>query len=167
MMRTGTMAMRVWATPACRPRRWWRLTAQGHARFPDGHARLTAELLADLRESLGDEAVERLVEKRERRTLARYREAMAGCRSLRQRLQRLAELRSAEGYMASVEPTRGGYVLAEDHCPICSAARACQGFCRAELEVFRAALGEDCTVERSEHLLAGARRCSYLVRRRR
>jgi predicted ArsR family transcriptional regulator len=102
------------------------------------------------------------VVRRERESEQRYREALAGSRSLRERLTRLAELRSREGYMASVvREARGRYLLVEDHCPVCAAARACQGFCRAELEVFRRVLDAD--VERTEYLLEGARRCAYRV----
>ncbi|MGH2578525.1 MAG: MarR family transcriptional regulator, partial [Actinomycetota bacterium] len=42
-------------------------------------------------------------------------------------------------------------------------ARACQGFCRSELEVFRDVLGPGVEVERVEHILAGARRCAYRI----
>ena len=48
--------------------------------------------------------------------------------------------------------------------PICAAASSCQGFCRAELQMFRTLLGEKAEVERVEHLLSGARRCAYRIR---
>ena len=35
----------------------------------------------------------------------------------------------------------GSFILAENHCPICVAAKSCQGLCREELDLFRAALG--------------------------
>jgi predicted ArsR family transcriptional regulator len=57
----------------------------------------------------------------------------------------------------------GSFLLAENHCPICAAARACQGFCRSELELFKAVLGKRVTVERQDHILAGARRCAYRI----
>jgi predicted ArsR family transcriptional regulator len=56
----------------------------------------------------------------------------------------------------------GTDVIVENHCPICAAAMACQGFCRSELALF-AWLLAPARVERSEHLLAGSRRRSYLV----
>jgi predicted ArsR family transcriptional regulator len=56
--------------------------------------------------------------------------------------------------------------LVENHCPICVAATACQGFCRAELETFRAVLGPDASVERAEHIVAGDRRCVYSIARK-
>jgi predicted ArsR family transcriptional regulator len=59
----------------------------------------------------------------------------------------------------------GGYVLVENHCPICVAATSCQGFCRAELDTFREVLGPDASVERTEHIVAGDRRCAYRISR--
>ena len=58
-----------------------------------------------------------------------------------------------------------GYILVENHCPICVAATACQGFCRAELDTFRNVLGPDASVERAEHIVAGDRRCVYRILR--
>ena len=53
-----------------------------------------------------------------------------------------------------------GFLLLENHCPICAAAAACQGFCRAVLDIFRAVPGPAAMVERTDHILAGARRCA-------
>ncbi|MGE8096813.1 hypothetical protein [Pseudomonas fluorescens] len=52
-------------------------------------------------------------------------------------------------------------MLIENHCPICAAATACQGFCRAELNVFEQVL--QARVERVEHILMNARRCAYRI----
>ena len=66
--------------------------------------------------------------------------------------------------MASVRGDgRGGLLLVENHCPICAAATACQGFCTSELDIFRAVLGPGVTVERSEHIVGGDRRCAYRI----
>ena len=56
-----------------------------------------------------------------------------------------------------------GFLLIENHCPICRAAVACTGLCRQELEVFRAALGRGIVIKRTDHILAGARRCAYSI----
>ena len=86
--------------------------------------------------------------------------------SLPARLKALAAQRSEEGYMAEVEKEGpGSYLLIENHCPVCSAAAACQGLCAMELEVFQEVLGPGVEVARTDHILAGARRCAYRVRR--
>jgi len=45
-----------------------------------------------------------------------------------------------------------------------SIKKAIQGLCRSELALFRAVLGPGVEVERTEHILAGARRCAYRIR---
>ena len=150
-----------------RPKRVWALTSHGHARFPDNHAGLTLEMLDGIRAVFGDEGIDRIIAHREAETEADYSRRLAGVRGFARRIRCLAEVRSEEGYMASVEADAdGNLILVENHCPICAAARACQGLCRSELEVFRRVLGPDVEVERVEHLLAGARRCAYRIRRR-
>ena len=57
-------------------------------------------------------------------------------------------------------------VLIEHHCPVRAAAGSCGALCRSELEVFDAALGDDVTVTRYQHLIAGDQRCAYRITRR-
>lgn len=147
-----------------RPRRYWALTESGHARFPDRHSDLTLDMLASTRAVFGPDGLERLIAHRETETLIRYQAAMEDCATLQARVVKLTELRSAEGYMAAWHRTGdGGFVLVENHCPICAAAAVCQGLCRSELAIFRAVLGQEATVERTEHVLDGARRCAYAI----
>ncbi len=147
-----------------RPKRYWALTDKGHARFPDRHADLTLELINATRSVFGAEGLDRLIDHRERQTHGRYRAELEGLTSLEEKLARLAELRSREGYMAEWQPDgQGRYILVENHCPVCAAAALCQGLCRSELQIFRSLLGPQATVERTDHVLAGARRCAYRV----
>ena len=62
------------------------------------------------------------------------------------------------------EEEGGGFLLVENHCPICAAANACQGFCSTELDLFRSVLGPGVEVERVEHIVSGDQRCAYRVR---
>ena len=149
-----------------RPRRIWSLTAAGHARFPDRHGDLAASLLRHAVAELGADALDRLIAAREREAAAAYETALRGARTLGERVRRLAAFRAGEGYMARAERVGRHWLLIEDHCPICAAAATCQGFCRSELALFRQALGAGCTIERTEHLLAGGRRCAYRIQPR-
>lgn len=150
-----------------RPKRHWRLTEAAAARFPDTHAQMTVEILASVRKVFGVRGLDRLIRQRERETLARYQAAMRGARSVGERSRRLAAMRSDEGYMAEcVARPDGSLLLVENHCPICAAARSCQGLCRSELEIFRAVL-PDADIERTDHIMAGARRCAYRIAPRR
>lgn len=83
---------------------------------------------------------------------------------LSQTLAKLAQQRTAEGYMAEVEALADGtFLLIENHCPICAVAAACTGLCDRELEVFQAVLGDRTHITRTEHIIAGARRCVYRI----
>jgi predicted ArsR family transcriptional regulator len=146
-----------------RPARYWHLTAAAHSRFPDTHAELTVRLIDTIRATLGEAALEKLIGAREEETRRAYSAALSGIATLRARVARLAQIRSREGYMAEWRANADGFLLLENHCPICAAAASCQGFCRAELDVFRDVLGPGIAVERVEHVLAGARRCAYLI----
>jgi predicted ArsR family transcriptional regulator len=147
-----------------RPAQVWALTAAGHARFPDAHADLTAQLIRSIRAELGEAALDRLIGARSAESKAAYAATLEGSADLGERVARLAEARTREGYMAEFWPEGAGYVLVENHCPICVAATACQGFCEAELDTFRAVLGPGASVERTEHIVQGQRRCVYRIR---
>ena len=148
-----------------RPTQLWSPAPAAQARFPDTHAALTVQLLDIVRDHLGEEVLNTIITARETDTRSAYEVAVGSAADLKSRVAALADLRSQEGYMAawSEEPD-GSLLLVENHCPICAAATACQGFCRAELEVFRSVLGPEVTVERQEHIVAGGRRCTYAIR---
>lgn len=150
--------------PRGRPAKLWRLTEAAERYFPDAHAELTVGLLDSMRSAFGEAGLNRLLSVRGREQADSYAESMAESRGLRARLDALAAIRTKEGYMAEVQETaEGDFLLIENHCPICRAAAACTGLCAAELLVFRAVLGPDVTIERTDHILAGARRCAYRV----
>jgi predicted ArsR family transcriptional regulator len=163
----GLVAFDDQAGEVGRPKRMWRLTAKGHARFPDTHADLTVGLIEGIRSVFGEAGLDRLIETRREAAIATYRQALELHPDLGDRVGVLARLRTVEGYMAEFEMQGdGSFLLIENHCPICAAAKTCQGFCRSELELFQAAFGADTSVTRQEHLLSGGRRCVYRIARR-
>lgn len=148
-----------------RPVRRWLLTDKGHARFPDRHAELAVQLLAQAQVLLGEAALGQLVGAREQVTVDRYRQRIDPAAPLAQRVAALAALRDEDGYMAeSRQQPDGSIVLIENHCPVSTAARACLNLCQSEHDGFTRILGPGCSVERTEHQMAGARRCMYVVR---
>lgn len=147
-----------------RPARYWLLSDAGHARFPDRHSELTVQLIEQVRTLFGEAGLDKLITAREQTSEASYTARLAGSQTLSQKVADLVEARDAEGYMAQMESQAdGSFLLVENHCPICAAATACQGFCKSELDVFQRTLGPGSRVERVEHALAGARRCVYRI----
>lgn len=146
-----------------RPRQSWAMTEAGYGRFPDTHSHLTVQLIGSIRQLFGEDGLDQLINQREVQTLADYRHACAHL-PLPERLVRLAQLRTDEGYMARIEQDQDDWLLIEEHCPICAAARTCQGFCRSELQLFQTLLKDCALVQRSEHLFNDARRCVYRIK---
>jgi predicted ArsR family transcriptional regulator len=145
-----------------RPPVEWSLTELAVDLFPDRHADLTVSLIGSIRSIMGDEALDTIVAARTAEQIADYRHRMTGATD---RLEALAAIRSDEGYMAEVVDSADGRgrLLIEHHCPICDAARACQGLCSTELELFSAVLGSSVSIGREQHLLSGDERCVYRI----
>lgn len=148
-----------------RPAVLWSLSDLAQGLFPDRHAELTVGLIQATRQALGEEGLLRVINVRTVQQIKTYLEIVPGATTpLGDRLRVLADQRTQEGYMAEVMP-RGyeGYLLIEHHCPICDAATNCVGLCDAELDIFRAVLGPEVSVQRTEHLINQDHRCVYQI----
>lgn len=147
-----------------RPKKKWGLTEQANAYFTNSHAALAVDLIDAMKRTFGEAGLDQLVKARTLDQIKLYREELEDQTSLQDKLVALADIRTREGYMAAVcEGERAGeFLLIENHCPICEAARSCTNLCASELEVFGAVLGGHVSVQRQDHILHGARRCVYL-----
>ena len=151
--------------PLGRPAKMWSLTPAAESHFPNAHAGLSVTLLNAAEQAFGPEGVERLVNQCAKQQIADFRSRIPARAPLAARLGALIAIRNEEGFMAEVQGQRdGSFLLIENHCPICTAASVCPKLCDAEMEVFHAVLGDGVTIERVEHMLAGARRCVYRIR---
>ncbi len=151
-----------------RPARHWSLSQKGHARFGDGHADLALSMIEAARQALGPAGLQQLLEARKSLQIKSYRQRIGDVRGIEKRVAQLAAIRREEGYMAECRRTPDGdLLLIENHCPICAAAKACQGVCDSELSLFREVLDNRAHVERTEHIVAGQRRCVYRITRAR
>lgn len=144
-----------------RPSKLWSLTGEAERVFPDAHQGLAVGMIGAVERLFGADGLSKVVADHAARQRQAYANRLAGATTLAEKLQRLARIRSDEGYMAEVRRDGGGYLFIENHCPICSAAKACMRFCASELDVFQSVLGDKITVTREEHILMGARRCAY------
>jgi predicted ArsR family transcriptional regulator len=150
--------------PLGRPAKCWQLTRQADRLFPDAYAEVSVALIDAVGDAFGEAGLKRVLESRYARQRADYLRRIPASLSLKEKVQKLARIRSEEGYMADVKPTgKGAFLLVENHCPICAAATACKGFCVTELDLFRAVLGPGVVVERAEHIVSGDRRCAYRI----
>ena len=146
-----------------RPSKIWALTEAAQKHFPDAHQTLALQLLSLMKTEFGEKGLEKIISAHGAAQLANYNPQVSAQSSLQEKLITLAKIRTDEGYMAQVDPTDGGFLFIENHCPICSAAKECTRLCKNELEVFQSVLGSNVKIERQEHIISGARRCAYLV----
>lgn len=146
-----------------RPTRHWALTDKGHEHFADRHGDLTIQVIDAIEHLFGNDGLKKVTQEREKQTLANYQQVISADLPLEKKVYSLAKLRESDGYMVEIEPIQHGYKLIENHCPICRAATRCPSLCESELNVFRQILGPDVHVEREEHIVAGERRCAYLI----
>jgi predicted ArsR family transcriptional regulator len=150
--------------PLGRPAKFWKLTREADRLFPEAYAELSVALIDAMQDAFGPEGLDRVLASRCARQRSDYAKRIRASDSLEKKLGELARVRTEEGYMAEVKrDADGNFLLVENHCPICAAATACQGFCSTELDLFRSVLGPGVTVERAEHIVSGDRRCAYRV----
>jgi len=150
--------------PLGRPAKYWELTRKADRLFPDAYAELSVSLIESLNDAFGADGLQRILEHRTARQRVSYSARIPATLPLRKKLQKLAEIRTEEGYMAEVRSEGAGqYLFIENNCPLCAAASSCTGLCASELLLFRTILGPGADVERVEHILAGERRCVYRI----
>jgi predicted ArsR family transcriptional regulator len=148
-----------------RPVKLWRATEKANAQFADAHSALASDLILQMRKTFGDKGLDKLLKLRTTEQEKIYSAEVEPKRTLKARVEALAKIREREGYMAEVkrDAETGAWLLVENHCPVCAAARVCTGLCREEIALFERVLGKDVHVERITHILAGAGRCTYRI----
>lgn len=146
-----------------RPLKIWRLTEDANRFFPDAHQTLAVDLINTMGELFGNQGLDKIVEAHGAHQKSNYLGRLKDVTTLEDRVKALAKIRTEEGYMAETLKDGSNWLLIENHCPICSAAKSCSGFCKNELEIFQEIIGHDAIVTREDHILAGARRCTYRI----
>jgi predicted ArsR family transcriptional regulator len=153
------------ARPMGRPAKLWRLTPEANRFFPNGYSELSVSLINSMREAFGNEGLDKLLAVRNNNMQEQYLQHLGDASGVKEKLEKLADIRTNEGYMAEVKDQGDGSLLfIEKHCPICEAAAACTGLCKNELNLFQTILGNSVLIERVEHILVGGRNCVYRVR---
>lgn len=145
-----------------RPQFIYALTTAGRDRFPDSYNQFAVNFLDTLIDTLGKEQVSEVLHKQWQRKSQHYKSQL-GIGSLKQRLEKLAEIRRAEGYVTEWFPVEAtaNFVFTEYNCAIAHVAESFPSVCGHELEMFATVL--DCAVERTHWMVNGEHRCGYLI----
>jgi predicted ArsR family transcriptional regulator len=144
-----------------RPRHLYHLTERADALFPRAYAEITNELLSYVDEA-DHELLEKVFRRRRDRRIKQANARLAG-KPFEERVAELTRILDEDGYVATVEPVGdGSFHVIERNCAILGIARKYNQACASEIEFIRSVL-PDAEVTRVSHIVAGARRCAYLV----
>lgn len=146
-----------------RPPTGWRLSAAGLELFPRRYDSLALDVLEDLAEQDGPQAVDELLRRRNQK-LAREYEAEVGDNDvLELKVAGVARLRDQAGYLAEWERDGDGFILTENNCAVHRVAERHPSVCALELELLKQVFGPDVDVSRQSHTMAGDAVCSYRI----
>ncbi len=148
-----------------RPAHGWRLSAAGLEVFPRRYDAIALDLLEDISEHAGPDAVAGVFARRTDKLVADYEAALEGRDDLDDRVAGLAQIRDDAGYLAEwSKGPDGELVLTENNCAVHRVAERHPAVCSMELNLIRRVLGTDVEVTRTAHTMAGDAVCSYCIR---
>jgi DeoR family suf operon transcriptional repressor len=148
-----------------RPTNHWRLTHRGQERFGDGSETFALGLLQSMAATLPADTVSNLMEQQAEEKARLYRNQI-GCGPLKDRLERLTELRRAEGYVADLgpapadDPAGEAWLIREHHCSVMRIAEEFPQVCDQELLLLRLTF-PDCQVDRVHWRLQEGHSCGF------
>jgi predicted ArsR family transcriptional regulator len=163
--RVAASAAAVVGRPAAR----WRLSSAGLELFPRRYDGFALDVLEDLADEAGPDAVSAVLARRTDKLAAEYEAELAGLSTLAQRMQRVAELRDDAGYVAECCPGPGGdgeVLLVEKNCAVHRIAEQHGVVCSMELLLLERLAGPENEVTRISHTMGGDPVCCYRVRPR-
>ena len=138
-------------------------TSAADSLFPKAYGELTNELLGYL-EASEPALLDDLFAKRREQRIANATKRLARNSSLGAKITELAKILDEDGYLATSENVSPGvWRIVEHNCAIWAVAQKYGQACTSELDFIRAVL-PGTTVERVQHMIAGAKRCAYEVR---
>jgi predicted ArsR family transcriptional regulator len=150
-----------------RPPARWRLSSTGVELFPRHYDGFALDLLEDLNDEGGPQAVAAVFARRTDKLAAEYEAELHGLSTLAERMGKVAELRDDAGYVAECCPGLDGEVLlVEKNCAVHRIAEQHDVVCTMELDLIRRVAGPENEVTRISHTMSGDPVCCYRVRPR-
>jgi predicted ArsR family transcriptional regulator len=144
-----------------RPRFIYRLTEKSRCLFPQIYDEFAKEILAQIQEHYGDEALRRILRSRADALIKQLKDVLRG-QDFDERVRGLTQAITAKGYLADARRMKdGGYRLRQRNCPTESVAVVYPEVCEEELRVYREALG--CDVVRECRIADGEKKCEFRI----
>lgn len=156
--------------PMGRPVIYYSLTAEGHDTFPNSYDKIVVEILQDIQENLGNEAIDTLFKNREERLRKKYQRRIFSDDPLTERVDQLVQVQRENGYMAEYsqldkegQEEDAIITFEQFNCPIAAIADRNDTPCQYELALFKEVLGTE-DVKRVECMAKGGKSCKYVIK---
>ena len=124
------------------------------------YAKMCGDVLTHLKELFGAGAVIEVLSRRNAQVLQALAPHLEGL-TLEQKLYRMAELLTEQGYQATFYQEQGQWYLEQGRCPKLALSLEHSEFCQTELDLYQRLLGV--AVVREERIAAGGDCCRYRV----
>lgn len=130
--------------PMGRPLQMYSLTEKGEQLFPKNYESISVEFLRDIQELHGEETIQLLFDKREKRITNEYKLKVQEKQNLSEKIKELATLQNDKGYMTEVNQVdEHSYEMIEYNCPIYAVAKEFKIACRCETDMFKKVVGTE------------------------
>lgn len=155
------VAARVQGGRRGRPAKVYHLTEEAEWFFPQRYSQFAISLLEAVKEQFGPCAVEELLHRQTNILIRQMKPRLAG-KSLKARVETLADLMTEMGFLASSEQiNRGQFLLTQCHCPLARVVAVCPAVCDQELRMHADLL--KARVTRCCFIREGGDACRYLI----
>jgi DeoR family suf operon transcriptional repressor len=143
-----------------RPYYVYSLSEKGNELFPQRYVRLSSMLLDELKARFTPEVVDGIFNDVVARLAAEHEGELDGL-SFEERLDYLVGLLAAEGFLASWEPSNGGYLLSEYSCPYFSVGKRHREVCSFDKQLMQVVLHTE--IIQISCMLHGDPSCDFTV----
>ncbi|WP_028595038.1 helix-turn-helix transcriptional regulator [Paenibacillus assamensis] len=149
--------------PMGRPMLTYSLSDKAEILFPKNYEGISIEFLQDIRELYGEEAVQRLFDKRQDRMTKEYDMRMHN-KTASEKVSEMVKIQNEKGYMAGFSQVNNNtFEIVEYNCPILSVAREFKTACHCETDMLKDVL-EANTITRTCCRTDGDNFCKFVVK---
>jgi predicted ArsR family transcriptional regulator len=161
LQKEGLIESRMVRQVRGRPTYHYKLSDKAETLFPSGGSTLAVDLLEAVLEQSGQQGVMDLLNIRNEKRIARFRERFEG-KAIGERVQEISRIFSEDGYMTEWEAVEDGdFIIYQRHCAVHDMADKFRQLCSMEPKMMEALLGVKVT--REKYILRNDPLCAYVV----
>lgn len=162
LIREGFVAERTEKQEIGRPYLIYSLTKKGHDTFPSQYEQFSKDMLTDIKEVGGEEAVDAVLSARKDREEVELKTVLSD-KSFDEKIALLYKMQDEKGYMHEIEQTASGdYLVKNYNCPIYSLATSYDSICANEKEMYQD-LFPNSDVKAHAYMTKGKSYCSWTI----